>query len=232
MGKRIEPARPVRFVLGEQALVEHDDDGLVLGGGLAEELFHSGVVVFLLGQHGNQQVGAASNVVGPFPVDAGVAVDVGGVEHHEVVGRGGAFAPEELMRRGVFECGGRIGPCDQLEPGEDIGQPMAFAETARNQADGMFCAGGEGAAGARPFAGDVVEDDAFADVRPPDDRHNQIGLVRELRPEFALQQFVPSAAGERSDAGHPRLSLQSDGRVLQPGDFLGVKCERDRHGET
>ncbi|MBQ18243.1 MAG: hypothetical protein CMJ65_14095 [Planctomycetaceae bacterium] len=75
--ERRQPGRPEGLVIGQLALVEDDHNGKVLGCGTLKKPLDGGVVVFLLCQHGDQDIGRLPQFLGPFPVDHGIAVDVG-----------------------------------------------------------------------------------------------------------------------------------------------------------
>ena len=114
-----EPDGPIVAIPFEVALVEQDDDRLVGLDRFAEELLDCGVVVFLLGEDGQDDVGHLADRPGPAPVDGHVGVDVGGIQKHQSRGDVLADPPEEqILRRFLERVLGRL-PRAKLETLEE-----------------------------------------------------------------------------------------------------------------
>ncbi len=110
----IEPEWPVLFVVGELALVEDDDGGEVFVGGPSEELFDGGVVVFLLSQDCDQDIGRSSEPFGSIPIHSGIAVDIGRIEDEQIFGDRVAGSPEQQVFWDILEGLFGSGPgCDE-----------------------------------------------------------------------------------------------------------------------
>ena len=78
-----------------------------------------------------------------------------------------------------------------------------------------------GLAGAGHFAGQLVEDRRFADVRAADDGHDQQRRQIELGQQLVLQQIEPLLAGRRGHARRGRLRLQGPDRPIEPSHLGG-----------
>lgn len=133
-----QPFGPEFLVQGELAAIENDEDALSLDGPFSEELPDCGIVVFLLGQDGDQDVGCLSDAVGPLPIDGGIAIDVGSVEEEEVGGEVFDFAGEEEVFFFLQEWGGRSFPGVQLESGKEALEIVPVRKACRYETDGMF----------------------------------------------------------------------------------------------
>ena len=226
--KRAEPEGPELFVLRQQALIEDDDDGLVLVCGIAEESFHGRIVVLLLCENGHQHVGGMPQMIGPQPVDFNVAVDVGRVQHQQVRRQAGACLPEEPMLGAIHERGLGIGPLDELEPLEDRRQIVPFFESLRYQTHGMPRARSQRTDGAHPVAGEVIENDAFADVRPPHDGGDDKRLASKLGKQLAMEGFIPFAAGQRAKSQDAAFPLQLPQGLEQSPRLEGNRVKPSR----
>ena len=95
--KGLEPAGPIFLIERKLAPIEDNEDAFAFESSLAEELFDGGIVVFLLSQDGDENVGALTDPSRPFPVDRGIAIDIGGIEEEEVGSEMTDFASEEEM---------------------------------------------------------------------------------------------------------------------------------------
>lgn len=202
----IEPEWPVLFVVGELALVEDDDGGEVFVGGPSEELFDGGVVVFLLSQDCDQDIGRSSEPFGSIPIHSGIAVDIGRIEDEQVFGHRVTGSPEQQVFWDILEGLFGSGPgCDE----ESIEYRFESTRVERfgDQAQRVSGSGGEWAGGTDGVAGDVVEHHAFARVGAPDDGGDQWSVGVELRQQFSDEQFVPRfAIGARQSEAVELLS--------------------------
>ena len=93
----------------------------------------------------------------------------------------------------------------------------------------MLGAGGQGAHGAGHFAGQVVEQDRFADVRAADHRDDQQRFAAELRYQLASQQLVPVAAGRGRNTQMSRQRLKMLQRLFELADLVGPGPKIDSH---
>ncbi len=88
-------------------------------------------------------------------------------------------------------------PLPQVEAREDRGQLVRMLETRGDDAHRITRARRQRAARAEGAGGDVIENDALADVRAANDGHDQVGIRPQLRNELFAQQSVPLSPFER-----------------------------------
>ena len=212
-----DPLRPVRFVLRQQTLIEHQQDRFVLTRCLAKEFLDGGIVVLLLREDRDQHIGTAANVVGTGPVDAGIAVDIGSVEDQQIGRSLVALANEQPVEALFDQRLLRPGPLAEYEAGKDRLQVVRLAEAPRHQAGRVLGPGGQRTRRTRPKSREVIEHHALPDVRPAHDRHDQIRLIRQLRHQLASQQLVPLPPDQR---GHPRITAPRIERSNRPRQLL------------
>ncbi len=120
-------------------------------------------------------------------------------------------------------------PRTDREAVEQLFERRLIGKTGRGQAHRVFGAGRQGADGAGRFAGEVIEDHRFADVRPPHHRHYQERIGIELGHQLMLKQREPFLAVRRRNANRGRRGFQRDERTIQPFDVVGPGGEFDAH---
>ena len=73
------------------------------------------------------------------------------------------------------------------------------------------------------FAGQMVEDHRFADIRAADNRHDQQRRQFQLRQKLVGQQRVPFFALRRRDSNRGRRRLQSGQSLMQTPHLAGKR---------
>ena len=114
-------------------------------------------------------------------------------------------------------------PSAQVERLEQPRQQRRIGQLRRHEAHRVFRAGGQRVAGAGHFAGQLVEDRRFADVRPADDGHDQQWRQIKLRQQLVLQQIEPLLANRRGHARRDRLRLQGPDPPIEPSHLRGER---------
>ena len=221
LAERRQPRRPGRMVFFPVAEVENHQDRLIGLHRGAEKLLDGRIVVFLLRQHGDQDVGGLADRPGALPIDRHVGIDVGRVEEQEPRGHQGPAPPIETVLRGVLQRIVRGMPGVQGERREQPRQQRRVVLSRRHEADGMLGAGGQRADGAGDFAGQVVEDHRLADIGSAHHGHNQQRRHIELGQQFALEQVEPFLSCGRGQAHGRRRRFQVRQRRGQGPDVVG-----------
>ena len=90
-----------------------------------------------------------------------------------------------------------VDPGSQLKRRKERLQIVTCAEAVGDKAYGVLCSRCERATGTRSKTGDVVEDDALADIRSPNDGYDQIGIIRKLGQQLANKQVEPVVTVKR-----------------------------------
>ena len=212
----------------EVNLVEDHHDRLVGLDRLAEELLDGRVVVLLLCEHCQKNVGRLANGPRPAPIDLGVGIHVGRIQQQQPRRDIAAGPPEKEVLGILPQWIVRAGPGAELEVGEESLEEVRVGGIRRHQADRVLGAGGQGAHGAGDLAGQVVEQQRLADVGPAHDAHNQQRLALELRQEFRPQQFQPLPPGGRWGPDGFGHGLQGGQGLVQLADFGGPSLEGGR----
>ena len=233
--KGLQPERPVVAVPLHVALVEDRHNRLVGLHRLAKELLDGRIIVFLLGEHGDEHVGHLPDGPRPLPIHQGIGIHVRRIQEQEPRRHVPADPPEEQVLRALLErIVGRL-PGHEPETLENPFQLRRIAEAGRHQADRVLCPGGQRTDGTRHFSGQVVEQKRLADVCAADDPHDQERRRIELRQQLQPQQIEPIPAGRRFDPnrlgprrkiGQRRSSCRTREAQARKSDMVGRRVWR------
>ena len=116
--KRVQPERPVRFIIGEFHLIEHNQCRLVLVRRLAKELLHRRIVIFLLRQDCDEHIGSLPDRIRALPIHRCVAVNIRGIENHQIRRNRFIRSPEQTVLGMVCQRLIAVAPGTQCECGK------------------------------------------------------------------------------------------------------------------
>ena len=225
----IEPLGPEGTIQLEVALVEDDDYGFVGLCRFTEELFDCRVVVFLLGQDGDEDIGCLADGSSTVPVDDGIGIDVGRVDEQKSGGDVGSCAPEESILVG-FAKGIVSGlPRFEGEIVEEVGKQVGVVCIGGDEAYRVFCAGRHGAHGAGHLAGELIEEDRLADIGATDDTDDEERICTELGDEFAIEELIPVGLGGRGDSEVGGLWFKAPQCIIELANLFGPGLEIGGH---
>jgi hypothetical protein len=227
-GKRLEPAGEPLPLGRPHDHVEDHDHGLAGGGRRREELAHGGVVVFLLGQDGDEHVGGVADEFRAMPVFPQRAVDVGCVEHDQPLRLPARLVlpPHEHVAAGGVERVRFALPGNRLEAREQVRQVDPGREPAGQARHRVERAGGFGQRAADLRADQRVGDQALAGVRASADGRHEQGLAGDLGPELAEQGPMPVGAGGVREPEFGRQRFERGHEIAGLGDAAGPGGKR------
>ena len=106
---------------------------------------------------------------------------------------------------------------------------MLVLKSRRDETHRVLRPRGERTRRAGPFAGEVIEDHALADIRAADDGGDEKSVVGELRQKFLQQQFVPFAPGQGCTPQVFHRLLELPQRLVKISRDLGTLRKCCRH---